>query len=230
MDADRQKRLWDYWQTARPDSFAGSRARLRHLARRAGTGRVLNIGIGDGGFEEEALRRGAEVHSLDPSEEAVAALRERLGLGDRARSGFGQAIPWEEGTFDAVVASEVFEHLDEATLDGTLSEIRRVLRPGGRLLGTVPARENLAEQTVRCPHCDRTFHRWGHERAFDEAGVRRLLAPRFRVLEAEERVFVTWRALNWKGKAVAAVRLLLSKVGVRGSSANLLFAAERPPE
>ena len=227
MDAERQGRICDYWQTARPDSFGGAHARLRHLARRAGRTRVLNVGIGDGAFEEASLALGADVHALDPSAGAVDALRARLNLGERAQAGSAVQIPWPDGYFDAVVASEVLEHLDDATLLAARDEFARVLRPGGRLLGTVPAREQLSANTVVCPYCTRAFHRWGHERAFDPAALRDLLSPRFAAVAVEERVFVTWNRLNWKGRLTAVARVALVAVGGHSAAANLLFTAER---
>lgn len=48
----------------------------------------------------------------------------------------GKTLPFEDGSFDNVVAFEVFEHV--FNLDEVLTEIRRVLKPGGRLLFSVP--------------------------------------------------------------------------------------------
>jgi SAM-dependent methyltransferase len=226
MDSDAQKRIWDHWQGAKPESFGHSTARLRWLAARV-SGRVLNVGIGNGEFERAALEHGAQVHSLDPSPSAVETIRERLDLGDRARCGSAAKIPWPDRSFDRVVVSEVLEHLDPDTLERALAEFERVLDRGGRLLGTVPARENLDEQRVLCPYCDREFHRWGHERSFDPAGLAALLERRFRVVSVGERVFVTWAALNWKGRLAAAARIGMKALGAGVSNANLVFVAER---
>lgn len=227
MDSAAQRKIWDYWQGSRRGTFAQASARLNWLAARAGSGRVLNIGIGDAEFERAALRRGLEVHSLDPSPAAVEDLRRSTGLGERVKCGSADRLPWPDGSFDRVVVSEVLEHLDRDTLEGTLDEIARVLKPGGRVLGTVPARENLEEQVVLCPYCDREFHRWGHERSFDREALSALLASRFRVVSVRERVFVTWGPLNWRGRLVAAIRVGLAAIGRRVSSANLVFVAER---
>jgi SAM-dependent methyltransferase len=227
LDAQSQKIIWDHFQGAEPESFSQAASRLRFIARRLGDGRVLNIGIGDGTFEAAALARGVELWALDPSESAVESLRERLGLGDRARVGWAQELPFDDRFFDVVVVSEVLEHLDDATLAASLREIRRVLHPGGRIIGTVPAREDLRAQMVVCPHCTRQFHRWGHERSFDVATLRQLLETEFRVEEARERLFVTWSALNWKGKLAALARRLLERLGSRGANRNIWFVARR---
>lgn len=107
-----------------------------------------------------------EVYALDPIEKALVSLRERLQLGNKAQVGYGQNIPFESNFFDVVVVSEVLEHLSPEIMHATLSEIHRVLRKGGLLLGTVPARENYHQKIVVCPYCAKIFHRWGHLQTF----------------------------------------------------------------
>jgi ubiquinone/menaquinone biosynthesis C-methylase UbiE len=48
----------------------------------------------------------------------------------------GQRLPFADQVFDVVLATEVFEHVVD--LDGVLAELKRVLRPGGKLLVTAP--------------------------------------------------------------------------------------------
>ena len=58
LDQAAQDRIWDAFQTGSAESFSQSRGRLAYLARRVrGSGRVLNIGVGGGQFEEEAVAR-----------------------------------------------------------------------------------------------------------------------------------------------------------------------------
>ena len=52
------------------------------------------------------------------------------------RLGAGEELPYDDGTFDLVTAFDVVEHMDDDL--GGLSEMRRVLRPGGRVLLFVP--------------------------------------------------------------------------------------------
>ncbi|MEY4548881.1 MAG: hypothetical protein RL685_5076 [Pseudomonadota bacterium] len=57
--------------------------------------------------------------------------------------GFGK-LPWADGSFDAVVAQQVIEHLDlEVELPALLSEVRRVLRPGGQIWLSCPDMERV---------------------------------------------------------------------------------------
>lgn len=224
----RQEAIWEHFQNEGQDWFAGSRDRLRYLAGQlAGRARVLNIGVGDGTLEELAQAGGAHVFSLDPSERAIVALRARLGLGDRAQVGFAQAMPFGDGAFDAVVASEVFEHLTPDVLRRALFEVRRVLTPGGMLLGTVPAREQLADQTIVCPCCGEKFHRWGHQQSFTCESLREILSTSLRVESVREHYFAPWSVLNWKGRCACGLKALLSRVGIHGSDENIVFRAQK---
>lgn len=113
-------------------------ARLRHFDRVTGGWagrRVLDLGCG-GGFMAEALaRRGARVIGLDPALPAVAAgqvHRRAAGLEVAYLVGRGEALPLAAAALDAVVCVDVLEHVDD--LPRLLSEVARVLRPGGLLL------------------------------------------------------------------------------------------------
>jgi 2-polyprenyl-6-hydroxyphenyl methylase / 3-demethylubiquinone-9 3-methyltransferase len=96
---------------------------------------VLDLGCA-GGFMAEALaRRGAAVTGIDPASEAVEAARrhaDATGLSIRYDTGVGEALPYGDGGFDAVVCVDVLEHVADLPL--VLSEVARVLRPGGLFL------------------------------------------------------------------------------------------------
>jgi len=132
------------------------------------------------------------------------------------------------GFFDAVVISEVLEHLDPDTCRRALDEIRRILRVGGRLIGSVPFAENLDEQQVICPSCATRFHRWGHQQAFSIDDVRRLLASRFEVREVFARPFIHWPTLNLAGRAMGFLKLATVRLGRHGSNESIVFVAEKP--
>jgi SAM-dependent methyltransferase len=223
-----QSRIWDYFQNEGADCFRGARPRLLYLAGLIPQGaEVLDIGVGDGTFERIAVARGLRVHVIDPDAKAIERARTDLGLGERAKIGTGTALPWPEASFDAVVLSEVLEHLDDATLGGTLAEATRVLRPGGSLIGTVPADEVLEQQSVVCPDCGRRFHRWGHEQSFSQERLRSLLSETFDGAQVRRRWFVAWDQLNWKGWLQAAARKSLAIAGIWGSGHNLVFVARK---
>lgn len=113
-------------------------ARMRHFSKVVGRWsghRVLELGCG-GGFMAEALARaGAETIGIDPSGRAVEAAREHARVANLEidyRVGAGERIPLPDGAVDCVVCVDVLEHVD--SVDAVLSEITRVLKPGGLFL------------------------------------------------------------------------------------------------
>jgi SAM-dependent methyltransferase len=117
---------------ALPIGFAERRAFL--LENVAPGERVLDYGCGGGAFATELDIAGAEVVGVDVSTEALRrarAARPNLDLREIAPD---DPLPFEDAEFDAVWAGDVLTHvLDLAVV---LSELRRVLRPEGRLLVT----------------------------------------------------------------------------------------------
>lgn len=95
--------------------------------------RILDVGCGTGA-NLVMLSQFGEVEGVDISPDALAFCRER-GLED-VRLGAAEKLPYEDGRFDVVTAFDVVEHLDDDVAG--LREMRRVLRPDGRLLLFVP--------------------------------------------------------------------------------------------
>src|SRR5215211_1430931 len=95
--------------------------------------RILDVGCGTGA-NLLMLSKYGDAEGVDISEDALAFCRER-GL-EKVKLGAGEELPYDDGTFDLVTAFDVVEHMDD-DLAG-LREMRRVLRPGGRVLLFVP--------------------------------------------------------------------------------------------
>lgn len=85
-------------------------------------GRILDLGAGTGAANEIFGDR--EVVALDPAPEMLA----RNGTAHRVVA-VGERLPFADGTFDAVFSAYVFRNLD--SVDATMAEVARVLRPGG---------------------------------------------------------------------------------------------------
>ena len=163
--------------------------------------------------------------SVDPDPKSADRLK---SMGIDARCGLIESLPVAPESQDVVVCTEVIEHLTPTAMAAGLREILRVLVPGGILIGTVPYRENLAENEMFCPHCNEKFHRWGHQQSFDQPTMRSVLSERFSVRKVRPIYFATWNTLDGKGKLGAAARLAFSLFGVYSSSTNLLFLAAKP--
>jgi SAM-dependent methyltransferase len=142
---------------------------------------LLDLGCGFGRHAYEAARRGARVVAFDYAEAELKEVRNTFGAMASAREvgaaslagavqGDGTMLPFADGAFDRVIASEVLEHIedDQAALD----ELARVLRPGGTIAVTVPAW--LPEQV--CWKLSDEYHapfvEGGHVRVYRAADVR----------------------------------------------------------
>jgi SAM-dependent methyltransferase len=150
---------WRYWRNLR-------RAPLARLGR---GGRVLDVGAGRGDLGVVLGERGFEVVALDPSPDACAEARRR---GVTAEC--GTLLEAEErlaGPFDAVVFQHSLEHVSEPRDE--LAAAGRLLRPGGRVLISVP---NFASPQRRRFGAD-WFHLDlpRHRSHFTPAGLRALL-------------------------------------------------------
>lgn len=101
--------------------------------------RVLDVGCGTG-YTLSRLPDGVHATGIDISPTSVALARERAP-GASIVQGSATALPFDDASFDACVALDVLEHLDDDL--GAARELRRVVRPGGVVLITVPAMKLL---------------------------------------------------------------------------------------
>lgn len=92
--------------------------------------RVLDVCSGQGVLAAGAARRGADVCGLDFAEEVVALARRNVP-GVAFERGDAQALPYPDGSFDAVLCGYGIMHLPAP--DQALAEMRRVLKRGGRV-------------------------------------------------------------------------------------------------
>ena len=127
--------------------------------------RILDVGCGTGA-NLLMLSKYGDAEGVDVSEDALAFCRER-GL-DKVKLGAGEELPYEDGTFDLVTAFDVVEHMDD-DLAG-LREMRRVLRPGGRVLLFVPAFMFLWGLQDDVSHHRRRYRMSELRRVLEEAG------------------------------------------------------------
>ena len=128
-----------------PDHF--QRCPARNQQGSEGVAQIMDADVGDaGGFMAEALAaRGAHVSGIDPAEATINAARAHAraqGLRIGYDVGVGEALPYDDACFDAVVCVDVLEHV--ADLHKVMAEVTRVLRPGGLFLFDTINRNPLA--------------------------------------------------------------------------------------
>ncbi len=223
-----QDQIWDHYQNVATTTFTESYGRNAFLAKKLRRGiRVLNIGVGVLILERLAQAREVEMYALDPSAASIEKATLDLGLGERAKVGHSQAIPFQDSFFDVVIMSEVLEHLGTAHLSASINEIWRVLKPGGSFIGTVPFDEDLEASNVACPHCHKTFHRWGHQQRFTTESLATLLKTRFPNPRCQRKKFITWRARSGLAKVVAVAKLIAHRFGARIPDESIYFEATK---
>jgi SAM-dependent methyltransferase len=106
-----------------------------------GPRRILEVGCGEGELAERLLHEtSADVVAVDQSPRMVELARAR---GVRASVGRAEQLPFEDASFDCVVAAWMLYHV--ADLDSALSELSRVLQPGGRAVVVTNARDHMQE-------------------------------------------------------------------------------------
>ena len=259
---ERVTNFWDF--TARkkdPSSYFGYQVGrgvsnfLSHAVALTGA-EVLDFGSGPGHLIEHLLNAGAVVSAADYSADSVQAVA--AAFGDRksfkaAASLEGGRLPWPEKSFDAVVCLETIEHVLTQDLEGVLSEILRVLKPGGIALFTTPNDEDLDASMICCPSCLTEFHRWQHVRSWDaeslkarlsRSGYETIFCQALNILRFQPRP-VGWRHYSFQHARNALKRSLLEVLDrlaprpfPRGrvfrsrfedsSRANLIAVARRP--
>ena len=132
--------------------------------------RVLDIGCNSGGLGRRLIaEKGCEMFGVDISPALIERAREK---GYEAYAGPAEELRYDDESFDVVVISELLEHVHDPR--PILEQARRVLRPGGLLLGDVPTEEgHWGFETVS----DHEFH----ARVFTAESLRELLAGYFTV-------------------------------------------------
>lgn len=133
----------------------------------------IDVGCGQGRHSYEAYRRGAHVTAFDLSESDLADVKSMFGAMElegeggeggtaEVRHGDVTAMPYADGTFDRVLASEILEHIPQ--VDEAIAEIARITKPGGLVAVTVP--RNWPEQI--CWKLSDDYHEveGGHVRIF----------------------------------------------------------------
>jgi ubiquinone/menaquinone biosynthesis C-methylase UbiE len=137
--------------------------------------RVLEVGPGEGELAERMRDElGCEVVAIDQSERMVELTRQR---GIDARLGDVRELPFDDGEFDCAVAAWMLYHVPD--IERALGELRRVLRPGGRLVAVTNSRDHWRE-------LKELLGIQGFRTTFDAEDAEKLLAQHFSRVESHD--------------------------------------------
>lgn len=122
--------------------------RFAEQLKECGTRSVLDLGCGTGRHVVHLRAKGFQVTGLDNAPTGLKLTREWLQH-ENLEAGLiladmRQPLPFENGSFDAVLSTQVIHHALLASVLATAKEIERVVRRGGTILISVPARREIA--------------------------------------------------------------------------------------
>ncbi len=103
---------------------------------------ILDLGAGVGRHALALQAAGFDLTALDAAPEGLAEI-DKAGTGVKTRLGRMDDLPFEDAAFDHVLSWNVIYHGDETVLLNTISEVRRVLKPGGTFMLTMLSKRRL---------------------------------------------------------------------------------------
>jgi len=147
------------------------RERALGLAHLSAGESVLDIGCGTGTLAIAAKRQvgpNGRVHGIDASSEMIrraSRKASKAGTDVAFQTALVESLPFRDGTFDVVLSTLMLHHLPGTLRSQCAAEVRRVLKPGGRLLaidfGTSPGEKGIVAH----------FHRHGHINLSEMAAI-----------------------------------------------------------
>lgn len=186
--------------------------------------RVLNVGCSTGLIDEVLAQQAANIVGIDIDAAAIALANERRTRDNMEfRLGDAMALDFGDATFDAVICSQVYEHVPDPVR--MMQEIKRVLRPGGVCYFAATNRLCIMEQHYHLPLLSVIPVAWAHrylrllgrgdyyhERHLTLAGLRRLTNA-FRIDDYTRKLLADPKRYHFeymlgRGLKTRAIRLL----------------------
>jgi SAM-dependent methyltransferase len=165
-----------FWedQPTDPEPWAWTRRKALLLDEARPHERVLDLGCGAGRFVAALQEHGARPVGVEIAEAALQRARANAPTADLRLLEPDGALPLEDGSIDLVWCSEVLEHVADTA--HSLSEIRRVLHTGGRLLLTTPYHGRARNTAIALARFERHFDPLGqHLRFYTRRSLRTTL-------------------------------------------------------
>lgn len=143
--------------------YRGEILRAAALSRMPANAMVIDVGCGVGDNLRYIGRDDAKLFGIEYAEETARIAKTLLGCLAHVQTASAAAIPFPDRHFDLALCIEVLEHVEDD--EGSLSEIARVLRPGGSLIISLPYRHWFPSY----------FRLMGHYRHYTRYDVEELL-------------------------------------------------------
>jgi 2-polyprenyl-3-methyl-5-hydroxy-6-metoxy-1,4-benzoquinol methylase len=198
---------------------------------------VLDYGAGVGYLTERLVNQGVKCAACDFSSASVKSLNQRLaGQPAFLTCEWLQTLPssMAGATYGTVFLVETLEHLLPEWRKSTLQEVWRVLKPGGRVIVTVPHMEDLEAAKVICADCGAVFHRVQHVAAFDRKSLSAVMAEYgFAEVLCQPMCLLLWkdemqqkgkRFRRWSRRLLTRLHLLAPR---RESTPNLFYIGQK---
>jgi ubiquinone/menaquinone biosynthesis C-methylase UbiE len=207
------EKMWTYFQNKVVKEFSYGKTKRMFLIKKIKrlikpNSRILEIGFGTGDILSE-LCNSYECYGADISPQNIKQIEDKLKKVKFSLLDEKGDFPFIDDYLDAFIASEVLEHMTSNQLDKCLSEILRVLKPGGSAVITFPAEEDLKNEECYCPRCELVFHRFGHKQSWSKDRIRNFFSA-FDDIEIIE-YFHKYPYNNYPEKILSSIMWLAQK-------------------
>jgi SAM-dependent methyltransferase len=197
-----------------------------HLGRQDLAGlQILDIGCSLGWFVETAVEDGASAIGLDIDLPGLAMARRERDPGCGFLAADGEALPFRDESVDVVVFNHIYEHVIDA--DDVMSEIRRILKPGGVAYLGLGNRLGLIEPHYKLPFLSWLPHPMADRyiRAFGKADS---YYERFRTLRGLKRMTAGLHVFDYSFSVVADPPVFAAEDIAGGASSAISRRLGRP--
>lgn len=131
-------------------------------------GKAIDLGCGLGQYTEYMISKGFEVISCDISKNVLDRLKLKYPDVETLEFDMSESFPFESNSIDLVFANLSIHYFDKKTTEKIVSEIKRILKDGGYLVGTVNSTNSIDESNFKLVEENYYFNDNKYGRYFDK--------------------------------------------------------------